>query len=225
MIDLYSALYHVERTATERNLGAIGRHALRQAESVPWWREFGQVITDITSKVEKKAPLGKAIHYWTRQQPALHAFLDDGRFPISYAHVERLLRVVSTFRKNSLFVGSLDAGQRYANLLTVLLNCELAGVAAATTRVTVVPRANAWTLVEIPLSQFVAVQIVKGMRATDLQPEGCDSALAPDDHGWPCSLAPRLSPPRRVATATRNRPRWGRNPTDGQSPRSSQSRS
>ena len=106
MIDLYSALYHVERTATERNLDAIGRHALRQAESVPLWREFGRVITDITSKVDKKAPLGKAIHYWTRQQPALRAFLDDGRFPISNAHVERLLRVVSTFRKNSLFVGN-----------------------------------------------------------------------------------------------------------------------
>ena len=32
--------------------------------------------------------------------------------PISNAHVERLLRVVSTFRKNSLFVGSLEAGRR-----------------------------------------------------------------------------------------------------------------
>ena len=128
MIDLYSALYHVERTATERNLDATGRHALRQAESVPLWRELERVIIDITPKVDRKAPLGKAIHYWTRQQPSLRAFLDDGRFPISNAHVERLLRVVSTFRKNSLFVGSLDAGERYANVLTVLLNCELAGV-------------------------------------------------------------------------------------------------
>lgn len=31
-------------------------------------------------------------------------------------------------RKNSLFVGTLEAGERYATLLTVLLNCELAGV-------------------------------------------------------------------------------------------------
>lgn len=128
MIDLYSALYHVERTATERNLDATGRRALRQAESIPLWHELERVIIDITPKVDKKAPLGKAIHYWTRQQPSLRAFLDDGRFPISNAHVERLLRVVSTFRKNSLFVGSLDAGERYANVLTVLLNCELAGV-------------------------------------------------------------------------------------------------
>jgi transposase len=128
MIDLYSALYLVERTATERKLDASGRRTLRQSESVPLWRELERVITDITPKVDKKAPLGKAIYYWTRQQPTLCAFLDDGRFPISNAHVERLLRVVSTFRKNSLFVGSLEAGERYANLLTVLLNCELAGV-------------------------------------------------------------------------------------------------
>jgi transposase len=128
MIDLYGALYHVERIATERKLDAIGRLALRQAESVPLWRELERVVIDLTPKVESKAPLGRAIYYWTRQQPFLRAFLDDGRFPISNAHVERLLRVVSTFRKNSLLVDSLDAGKRYANVLTVLLNCELAGV-------------------------------------------------------------------------------------------------
>jgi hypothetical protein len=40
-------------------------------------------------------------------------------------------------------------------------------VPATTTRVTVVPRANAWTLVEIPVSQFGAVQIIKGIFWSD----------------------------------------------------------
>ena len=128
MIDLYSALYHVERIATERHLDAARRRTLRQAESVPLWRQLERVITDMAPRVDRRSPLDKALQYWIRQQPTLRAFLDDGRFPISNAHVERLLRVVSTFRKNSLFVGSLAAGERYANLLTVLLNCELAGV-------------------------------------------------------------------------------------------------
>jgi transposase len=128
MIDLYSALYHIERIATERHLDAVGRRTLRQAESVPLWRQLERTLTDMAPKVDRRSPLDKAIQYWIRQQPSLRAFLDDGRFPISNAHVERLLRVVSTFRKNSLFVGSLAAGERYANLLTVLLNCELAGV-------------------------------------------------------------------------------------------------
>ncbi len=38
---------------------------------------------------------------------------------------------------------------------------------ATTTRVSVVPRANAWTLVEIPLSQFGVVQIIKGVFWSD----------------------------------------------------------
>lgn len=47
--------------------------------------------------------------------------------PISNAHVERLLRTVALFRKNSLFAGSLEAGQRYAALLTLAVNCMLCG--------------------------------------------------------------------------------------------------
>ena len=35
--------------------------------------------------------------------------------------------MVALFRKNSLFVGSVDAGKRYAALLTLALNCILRG--------------------------------------------------------------------------------------------------
>jgi transposase len=45
--------------------------------------------------------------------------------PISNAHVERLIRSVALFRKNSLFVGSIEAGERYAALLTLAVNCTL----------------------------------------------------------------------------------------------------
>ena len=76
---------------------------------------------------EPKSPLGKANTYFRRQGKALSAFLDNGVLPISNAHVERLLRSVALFRKNSLFVGSLDAGKRYAALLTLAVNCALCG--------------------------------------------------------------------------------------------------
>jgi transposase len=57
----------------------------------------------------------------------LRAFLDEGSLPISNAHVERLLRTVALYRNNSLFVGSPEAGPRYAALLTLALNCTLCG--------------------------------------------------------------------------------------------------
>ncbi len=127
IVDLFRALYKVERVATEQGLDATGRAALRQAESVPIWRQLDQRIAKLADNAGRKSPLGKAIIYWQRQQPALCAFLDDGRLPISNAHVERLIRTVALFRKNSLFVGSVEAGQRFAVLLTLLLECELAG--------------------------------------------------------------------------------------------------
>jgi len=34
---------------------------------------------------------------------------------------------LALFRKNSLFVGSLEAGERYAALLTLAVNCALVG--------------------------------------------------------------------------------------------------
>ena len=76
----------------------------------------------LDDNVQPKSPLGKANTYFRRQAPALRAFLEHGVLPISNAHVERLLRTVALFRKNSLFVGSLDAGERYGALLTVAVN-------------------------------------------------------------------------------------------------------
>src|SRR6202000_3270323 len=60
MIDLYRALYHVERTATERSRDAAGRRTLRQAESIPLWRELERVINDMVPRVDRRSPLDKA---------------------------------------------------------------------------------------------------------------------------------------------------------------------
>lgn len=127
VVDLYRALYTVERTARERELAPAGRTTLRQTESVPLWTQLDETVAALAPRVERKSPLGKAIIYWNRQQDTLRAFLDDGRLPISNAHVERLMRIVAIFRNNSLFVGSLEAGPRYAALLSLMLECLLVG--------------------------------------------------------------------------------------------------
>jgi hypothetical protein len=75
----------------------------------------------------RKTSIAEGLPYFRRQSPALSAFLENGLLPISNAHVERLLRGVALFRKNSLFVGSLEAGERYAALLTLAVNCALCG--------------------------------------------------------------------------------------------------
>jgi transposase len=124
-VALYGELYAIERDA--KNLGPDERLRVRQARSVPVWNELAAEVARIEGRVDAKSPLGKAVTYFRRQSAPLSAFLSNGILPISNAHVERLIRTVALFRKNSLFVGSLEAGERYAALLTLAVNCALVG--------------------------------------------------------------------------------------------------
>lgn len=126
VLTLYAALYAVERDA--KGLSAADTLALRQARSVPIWGALRAEVDRLAALGERKSPLGKAVTYFQRQEPRLAAFLGNGILPISNAHVERLLRTVALFRKNSLFIGAPDAGPRYAALLTLALNCTLRDV-------------------------------------------------------------------------------------------------
>jgi transposase len=125
VVALYGELYAVERET--KDLAADERLLLRRARSVPLWAQLTEEVARLEPVADPKSPLGKANTYFRRQNAALSAFLEHGVLPISNAHVERLLRGVALFRKNSLFVGSLEAGQRYAALLTLAVNCALCG--------------------------------------------------------------------------------------------------
>lgn len=95
---------------------------------MPVWKALCEEVDRLAALGERKSPLGKAITYFQRQRPRLEIFLSNGILPISNAHVERLLRIVALFRKNSLFIGAPKAGPRYAALLTLALNCVLCDV-------------------------------------------------------------------------------------------------
>ena len=127
VIDIYSALYAIERDAAQQRLDPAGRAALRQTRAGPLWEQLEAEISALAPQAGSKSPLGKAVTYFVRQLPTLKVYLSDGRLPISNAHVERLIRLIAILRKNSMFVGSTEAGHRYAAILTLLLNCVLVG--------------------------------------------------------------------------------------------------
>ena len=123
VIAIYAGLYAIEREA--HRLSPSDRLELRAEKSAPLWQQLRTEVDRLSALGERKGPLGKGVIYFQRQHDALAAFLKDGHLPISNIHVERQLRVVGLFRKNSLFVGSVEAGKRYAALLTLALNCML----------------------------------------------------------------------------------------------------
>jgi transposase len=67
-----------------------------------------------------KSNLGKAAAYVRRHWEALNRFTEDASIPIDNNDCEQLMRRVATGRKNWLFKGSVAAGERAANLMTIV---------------------------------------------------------------------------------------------------------
>lgn len=128
VVEIYRDLYAVEAEAVEKKLGPEARLALRAARSRPLFERLHRVISDLHASVTPKSPLGKATTYAIRQWPTLGVFLDDGRVPISNAHVERQQRRTALGRKNYLFAGSHEGARRLAVLQTVVVNCDVLGI-------------------------------------------------------------------------------------------------
>jgi len=67
-----------------------------------------------------KSNLGQAAAYVRRHWEALNQFVDNPCIPLDNNDCEQLMKRVATGRKNWLFKGSLAAGERAANLMTIV---------------------------------------------------------------------------------------------------------
>jgi hypothetical protein len=73
-------------------------------------------------QVLPKSNLGIAAAYVRRHWEALNRFTEDPTIPIDNNDCEQLMKRVATGRKNWLFKGSVAAGERAANLLTIVVS-------------------------------------------------------------------------------------------------------
>ena len=69
----------------------------------------------------------KAIHYSLNHWQALTANLRDGHVPLDNNHLENLMRPWAMGRKAWLFCGSELAGQRAANVMSLVVSAKLNG--------------------------------------------------------------------------------------------------
>ena len=72
--------------------------------------------------------MGKAFAYVLEQWPALLRFADDGRLEIDNNEVENAIRPTALGKKNWLFFGAADAGERGAILYTIVESCRRHGL-------------------------------------------------------------------------------------------------
>jgi hypothetical protein len=79
-----------------------------------------------------QSAMGKAIDYTLTMWPMLTVYLEDGRIEIDNNPVENAIRPTAVGKKNWLFIGEAEAGQRSAILFTIIEACRSSGIAPQT---------------------------------------------------------------------------------------------
>ncbi len=102
-------LYDIEDEG--RYLTEEARLELRQVRSVPVWNRLRDYLENDMQRVSSKEKIGEAKSYLLNQW--------DGRIPIDNNDCEQLMKQVALGRKNWLFTGSVRAGYRSADLMTI----------------------------------------------------------------------------------------------------------
>ena len=116
---LIGQLYDVERMAM--NMTNEERTDIRQRESKLILDRLGTWLNGALAKsVLPASKLGQALQYMRNHWKALCVYIQDGGLPIDNNWVERLMKRIAIGRKNWLFVGSVRAGIRNANIMTLV---------------------------------------------------------------------------------------------------------
>lgn len=104
------------------------RREIRQSRARPLLDDLQSWFEKILSTLSKKSETAIAIRYALSRWRALSRYLDDGAIEIDNNSAERALRAVCLGRKNFLFAGSDDGGERAAAIYTLTGSARLNGL-------------------------------------------------------------------------------------------------
>jgi transposase len=124
-VALIAKLYEVEREA--RELQPEARRLRRQQHAKPIAEALHTWLSEQRAKLAKADVTAKAIDYALSNWPGLTRYLDDGQVPIDNNAAENAVRPLAVGRKNWLFVGSQQAGERAAVVLSLIESAKLNG--------------------------------------------------------------------------------------------------
>jgi transposase len=118
----YQTLFDIEDEG--KLLNSEQRRELRQARARPVWDAMRQWLEEVDERVTNvvlpKSDLAKACNYVRNHFVELQRYLNDGTLPIDNNETEQLMRQVSLGRKNWMFAGSVEGGERNAAMLTLV---------------------------------------------------------------------------------------------------------
>jgi transposase len=157
-------LYRIEADLREHRAGPRLRQAVRASQSRPMVERLQRALVRLKSsgRYLPQNFLGQAIDYALGQWPTLEVFLKNGRIEIDNNLVENAIRPTAIGKKNWLFIGDADAGQRSAIIYTVIENCrrrELDPYAYLRDVLTRLPNMTNWQIPEVTPQAWAKAQL------------------------------------------------------------------
>ena len=125
-----SHLYRVEARLRDKKAGPRLRESVRSAQSRMIYRRIERTLVHLkkAGRYLPRSSMGKAIDYALSNFPLLGVYLGEGMVEIDNNLVENSIRPTAIGKKNWLFFGDAEAGQRSAILYTIIESCRRQGI-------------------------------------------------------------------------------------------------
>jgi transposase len=123
-LKLVARLYAVEKEIREGSLDAEAAKQLRQSKSKNTHARIRRVLEILRHNNLPKSELGKACYYSLKHWDYLSTYLAHSRVAIDNNSMENAIRPTAIGKKNWLFVGHPQAGERAAVLYSILISCQ-----------------------------------------------------------------------------------------------------
>lgn len=129
MVELIRPLYDIERSLRESKAPPEEVKKKREEESRPIVEEFFKELTKRNRDTQNppRNKLKDAIDYALTRQQHLSSWMQNPYLPKDNNQVERAIRPVTVGRKNCLFIGAPEAGQRAAIIYSMVEECKRTG--------------------------------------------------------------------------------------------------
>jgi transposase len=121
-------LYAVEKKLREQKAGPALRHAMRAWQAQPVLDRLHRAMELARRKGLPQGLFAQAIDYALKRGEALTQFVEDGTLEIDNNLIENAIRPSALGKKNWLFIGHPEAGERSAVIYTLLGSCRRHGV-------------------------------------------------------------------------------------------------
>lgn len=124
----FNIIYRIEAYAIKKEMTDEQRLVLRQKYTAPFMGKLKDWLQTQQQINPPDTPMAKAITYALNQWDRIQILLHNGKIEVDNNSVERAIRPVTLFRKNSLFAGNEHGGERAALFYSLLESCKLNGI-------------------------------------------------------------------------------------------------